>query len=94
MTDDIVAFDIIVSGKVQGVYFRASMKTIADANNVRGWVRNLENGQVEALIQGRKPDVEEVLKWCRTGPANAQVDNLKITELKAAPSLRNFAIVV
>ncbi|HVB11528.1 MAG TPA: acylphosphatase [Nitrososphaerales archaeon] len=94
MPDDLVAFDIIISGKVQGVYFRASMKIIADSNNVRGWVRNLEEGRVEALIQGRKPDVDEILNWCRTGPTKARVDKVAITELKADPSLRNFAIVV
>ena len=93
MTDDLVAFNIIISGKVQGVYFRATMKTIADAKNVLGWVRNLDEGRVEALIQGRKPDVDEILDWCRTGPTKARVDKITITELKADPSVRNFAIV-
>ena len=94
MSEEPQTFSIIISGKVQGVFFRASMKKIAEANNVVGWVRNLENGGVEALVQGKGSDVVTVLDWCKVGPRNSVVADVKVTKLKAEPALRNFAVLL
>jgi acylphosphatase len=94
MSDELEAFNVIISGKVQGVFFRASMKQIAEENNIVGWVGNLDNGTVEALIQGRRSDVVAVLDWCNAGPKDSIVSEVKVTRLKVEPSLRNFAVLI
>lgn len=69
---------VLVSGRVQGVYFRANTKARADRLGVRGWVRNLPDGRVEAVFEGPRPQVEECLEWCRRGPQGARVDHLEV----------------
>lgn len=68
----------IISGRVQGVFFR--METLGAANRigVNGWVRNLSNGAVEAVFEGDKDQVGAILEWCRTGPPNSRVDGVKV----------------
>jgi acylphosphatase len=56
------------------------MKLIAAENNVKGWVRNLREGSVEAVLEGKKGDVQRVVKWSHRGPANAVVINVTIKE--------------
>jgi acylphosphatase len=56
-----------VSGKVQGVFYRDTTKKEADKRGVRGWVRNLRDGRVEAVFEGDAPAVEEMVGWCRIG---------------------------
>jgi acylphosphatase len=94
MSDQQVAYNLIISGRVQGVFFRATMKQVADANNVVGWVRNLDDDGVEALVQGKGSNVANVLDWCKMGPPNSVVQDVKVTELKVEPAIRNFAILV
>ena len=72
------AVRVLVTGRVQGVWFRASTKEQADARGVCGWVRNLEDGRVEALFEGEEDDVDAVLEWCRTGPERARVDKISL----------------
>jgi acylphosphatase len=91
--DKLVAFRVIALGKVQGVFFRASMVKIAEENRVVGWVRNLDNGGVESLVQGKRSDVERVIDWCRKGPSKAVVENLEVQVINFQPDLRNFSIV-
>jgi len=75
-----------VSGKVQGVFFRASTKEQADYLDVKGFVRNEANGDVYIEAEGEENQLQEFLKWCEHGPIRARVDNLKIEE----GSLKNF----
>ncbi|MGE0877616.1 MAG: acylphosphatase [Acidimicrobiia bacterium] len=70
---------VIVTGRVQGVFFRESCKQLAQATGVRGWVRNLDNGDVEAVFEGEQIAVEAMVSWCRVGPARARVDAVKVT---------------
>jgi acylphosphatase len=70
---------IIVKGKVQGVFFRASTKEIADACGVKGWVRNTEEGDVEIMVSGTEQDLQTFVDWCRKGPRKAEVSDVFIT---------------
>src|SRR5512139_365034 len=69
---------VIVQGRVQGVWFRASTKEAADRIGVHGWVRNLPDGSVEAVFEGEKKKVEEVIGWCYRGPSGAKVSKIDI----------------
>ena len=73
---------IIVKGKVQGVFFRATAKEVADTCGVTGWVRNTEEGDVEIMASGAEPDLQQFLVWCRTGPRKAVVSDVIITTEK------------
>jgi acylphosphatase len=69
---------VFVSGRVQGVFFRAETADMADRLGLAGWVRNLPDGRVEALFEGEKEDVEKALDFCRRGPSGARVQNLDL----------------
>ena len=69
---------LFVRGKVQGVFFRQALKVMAIKNNITGWVRNLEDGRVEALLDGNIDDVNAVIEWAHDGPANSRVDYVDI----------------
>lgn len=58
---------VFVSGKVQGVFYRDTTKKEADRRGVRGWVRNLRDGRVEAVFEGKTPLVDELVAWCKVG---------------------------
>jgi acylphosphatase len=69
---------IVVSGVVQGVNFRYHARLRALENKVTGWVRNLPDGRVEAVFEGNKEDVEKMVEFCKVGPPNAYVSDLKV----------------
>ena len=69
---------LLVSGNVQGVFFRQALKVIAKNNNVLGWVRNLKDGRVEAVLEGDSKSTNSVIEWTRVGPANSRVDDIKV----------------
>ncbi len=71
---------VFVSGKVQGVGFRASTMNKASELGISGWVRNLDDGRVEAVFEGSPEDVDRIVEWCKRGPETASVDNLKVNE--------------
>ncbi len=75
-----------VSGRVQGVFFRATTAERARELGVRGWVRNLPDGRVEALACGDETAVERFLEFVRTGPPAARVDGVEVEELDAPPA--------
>lgn len=70
---------VIVSGQVQGVWYRQSCRDVARAAGVRGWVRNIADGTVEAVLEGDTEAVERVVAWMRVGPSRAVVDDLRLT---------------
>ena len=84
---------LLVNGKVQGVYFRLTMQQIATKNSVFGWVRNLADGRVESELEGNKEDVEKIIEWCKKGPENARVDDLKIDYLEYNGKFADFVIL-
>lgn len=70
---------LFVSGRVQGVYFRESMRAEAERVGVSGWVRNLPDGRVEALVDGPDAAVEAMLRWVARGPEQAHVERVAAT---------------
>lgn len=75
---EIISARLLITGKVQGVYFRYNMQQIAKKNSVVGWVRNLPDGRVEASLSGNKIDVNNVVEWSKIGPENSRVDEVNI----------------
>ena len=69
-----------IHGRVQGVWFRESMRVEAERLNVTGWVRNTPDGAVEAVIQGPAGAVDALIEWARSGPPLARVDRVEIGE--------------
>ncbi|MFB6270758.1 MAG: acylphosphatase [Halobacterium sp.] len=67
---------VLVSGKVQGVYFRANTREQATERGVDGWVRNLRDGRVEAVFEGDEDDVEALVEWCHEGSPAARVEDV------------------
>jgi len=72
---------VVVSGRVQGVGFRAACRRAAQDAGVTGWVRNLAEGRVEAEFEGAAADVGVMLAWCDDGPTYAQVELVEVFEV-------------
>ncbi len=70
---------VVISGLVQGVWFRASTKEKADQLKLAGWVRNTSHGDVEAVFEGEEHIVDEMIAWCHHGPQHAQVIDVIVT---------------
>ncbi len=83
---------IYVSGKVQGVFFRAEAQRTAMNLKLTGWVRNMEDGRVEVLLEGEDTDVDKMIAWCKTGPPAAHVDHVEFIEEPHTGNLRGFNI--
>ncbi len=84
---------IYLSGKVQGVFFRYATQEQAVARNVTGWVRNLPDGRVEALFEGEKSDVDEMVDFCRRGPSGARVEYVEVEWEDYSGEHKNFRIL-
>lgn len=67
---------VYVIGTVQGVYYRASTRDAAESRGIDGWVRNLDDGRVEAVFEGPRDDVEAMVEWCHTGSSAATVERV------------------
>ena len=84
---------ILVSGKVQGVFFRQALKVIAKKNNVFGWVRNLADKRVEATLEGYNKSVNLVIEWAKIGPANSHVDDIDATNEEFKNQFSTFDVL-
>ncbi len=82
---------IFISGKVQGVYFRSHVASLAKSYGLRGWVRNLADGRVETMLEGNKEIVEKVIEFCKNGPPNASVTDVQINWEKPKNKGGDFA---
>ncbi len=71
---------VVVRGRVQGVWFRASVRERARELGVAGWVANRGDGAVEAVLEGREEAVERLVRFCRSGPPGALVDSVEVAE--------------
>ena len=83
---------ILISGRVQGVYFRDSLRTAAEEEGVSGWVRNLPDRRVEAVLEGETQAVSKVIEWSRRGPPSARVEKVEIIEEVHTGELKYFEI--
>ena len=81
-----------VSGRVQGVFYRARTQEKARSLGLTGWVRNLPDGSVEALFEGEEDVGNRGIEKCRQGPPSASVDNVEISWQKASGEFRSFDI--
>ena len=75
---ELVRAHLYISGRVQGVFFRARTREQAQAAGVAGWVRNLPDGRVEAVFEGPRDAVQRVVRWCHSGPRHAHVSNVQV----------------
>jgi acylphosphatase len=82
---------VVVHGYVQGVFFRDSVRRLAQQRGVSGWVANRPNGTVEAAFEGEPDAVERLLDFCRKGPRGAQVEAVDVTE-EEAEGLDGFSV--
>ncbi|GES33542.1 acylphosphatase [Streptomyces angustmyceticus] len=71
---------VVVSGDVQGVFFRDTCRRMADTHQVAGWVRNLPGGEVEAVFEGEPERVQELVDWAHEGPPMATVNTVSVHE--------------
>jgi acylphosphatase len=74
----VVRYRVLVSGRVQGVFFRDACRRLAMEHNVAGWVRNLPDGRVEAVFEGLADDVAQLIEWARHGPRLAVVEDVAV----------------
>ena len=81
-----------VSGQVQGVFFRDSTRQKAEELGLAGWVRNVPDGQVEALFEGPSENVEAMVRWCEEGPQHASVGNVDTNFESAGGDLKGFEV--
>jgi acylphosphatase len=84
---------IFVTGKVQGVFFRQALKVMAKKNNVFGWVTNLQDGRVEAVLEGDQEKVSRLIEWSHRGPANARVEDVEIRNEKYIQEFSDFTVL-
>ena len=83
---------VVVSGSVQGVFFRAHMREKADELGVTGWVKNRWDGKVEAVCEGPKDSVDKLISWCHKGPPYAVVGSVDIEWEKYSGEFGSFSI--
>ncbi len=83
---------IVVSGRVQGVFFRYTMCREAERRKVNGWVRNCRDGTVEAVVEGEKEAVESLISWCRQGPPGAVVRKVDVEWQEYRDEFHSFSI--
>jgi len=84
---------LFVTGKVQGVFFRQTLKVMAKKNDVFGWVKNLEDGRVEAVLEGETEKVSRLIEWAHGGPANARVEDVDIRNEKFTGEFSKFDVL-
>jgi len=83
---------LLISGEVQGVFFRANTRHFASELGVRGWIRNLPTGMVEVVAEGRKPQLDRLIEFCRSGPKGARVDEMVIEWENFKDEFRSFDV--
>jgi acylphosphatase len=82
---------VVVHGRVQGVFFRDTVRRRAEQRGVGGWVRNRPDGALEAVFEGPEDEVESMIRFCRQGPRGADVERVEVSE-GTPEGLREFRI--
>ena len=81
-----------ISGNVQGVFFRSSLRSQVLLKQAKGWVKNLNDGRVEAVFEGRKETIEELIAYCRKGPPGSVIDDIEVKWEKPTSRFDSFDI--
>lgn len=82
----------IITGRVQGVFFRLETQNAAKNHGITGWVRNKMDGSVEAVLEGEEADVKATLTWCREGPPHARVGNVEVSWQTYTGEFKDFGV--
>jgi len=90
---DLERAHVRVSGQVQGVFFRDSTRQKAEELSLAGWVKNVPDGQVEALFEGPSDKVREMVRWCEEGPQQASVENVDTNFESPSGELEAFEVL-
>jgi acylphosphatase len=83
---------VVVHGRVQGVFFRDSARERARAHGVAGWITNRADGAVEAVLEGAPEGVERVLRFLETGPPQARVESVEVSDEERPEGLTGFSV--
>jgi acylphosphatase len=92
MSERVVQRRVVVRGEVQGVFFRDSTQEEARRRGVAGWVRNREDGTVEAVFEGPPDAVDAMVEWCRSGPSKADVRDMEASLEREPDGLEGFEV--
>jgi acylphosphatase len=84
---------VLIHGRVQGVAFRYNTRLTADSLSLTGWVKNLANGEVEALFEGNENNINQMIDWCRKGPAMSAVSGVDVEWVHCSGQFNGFEIV-
>ncbi|MBI2667221.1 acylphosphatase [Candidatus Woesearchaeota archaeon] len=87
-----IRFHVFAYGIVQSVGFRNYIKTKANKLNIKGWIKNLEDGRIKAVFEGEENNVNEILEHCKKGPYLAKVDNIIVKKEKYVNEFKDFEI--
>jgi acylphosphatase len=82
---------VFVSGRVQGVSLRDATRSQAEQLGLSGWVRNTQDGQVEAVFEGDPDTVQQIIEWCKSGPSSADVEDVSV-ENEQPENLSSFEV--
>jgi acylphosphatase len=91
--DNVKRVKIIITGRVQGVFFRQKTKEEAENLNLVGWVKNTDDGKVMVEAQGVKECLDALISWLRAGPRLAEVKNIEVEWLEPKSDMRGFEII-
>lgn len=83
---------LLIRGVVQGVWFRASMRTEGLRLGIQGWVRNVPNGSVEAVVEGPREQVDRLIAWAHEGPEHAAVESVEVDWIERDDVLDSFEV--
>ena len=92
MDDNRARVNALVTGRVQGVFYRASTMEQAQGLSLTGWVQNLADGSVEIMAEGPRYALEQLMEWCKVGPADAEVHHVSVRWEKNQGEFKTFRI--
>lgn len=83
---------LFISGRVQGVFFRENSRRKAEKLELNGWVKNLDDGEVEIILEGDEEEVKKMINWTKKGPIFAKVDKVEIKEEEYKDEFKDFKV--
>lgn len=93
MTEMRRTIEILCTGRVQGVFYRANTKQIANRHGIKGWVKNQEDGSVLIRATGTQKDISALIEWCKEGPQLARVDQVTVRDSEFEDQISGFEIL-